>query len=674
MENQYAQFKQKFVEEATRLSNDLERDLLLLENKPDDKELIESVFRCMHTLKGVSSMYGFENIASVTHHLENIYDLIRNHELEVSSPLIQTTLVSADFIRSLLNDNDSLSDANKIINQKIFNSIQQIIDGAGIKKTKEPVKKKIKKNDSAFATWQITFIPEEAIITRCINLVYTFKDLFALGTYQIIQNEPYQEKTKFTIFIYTDKTYDDIEDALLFIMDYCKVTKIADYDIFDNEALEKHTHIEPDAYEKIWDQSQSSEPTFEASVPVIKETIETGEIKNTQILNTRIGVEASKLDELMYLVSELITTNSQLNMASHNTVYQPLLPLFEKIDKLSKQFRHNTLNLRLVPINEMTIRFQRLVRDLSVKLGKEIELITQGTETELDKSTIDTLVDPLMHIIRNCIDHGIETPEIRQQNNKPPKGVVKITAYHSGSFIFIQIQDDGKGIDTEFIREKAIQKGIITPDKQLTEKEIYDLIFLPGFSTAESLTQVSGRGVGMDVVKRKITELRGQIEISSEKGLGTSFTIKLHQTIAILDTMLFQINEMHFMVPLSDVEECRLADIKEIELRKHTQTLEYQNRLIPYFNLYEHFGLSPDQSLNKLKILIIKRQDSYFALAADRIIGEHQAVLKSIGEVAKKQDYISVASVLGDGNLAYLLDLNVIHSTLTKNILQNEKV
>lgn len=674
MENQYAQFKQKFVEEATRLSNDLERDLLLLENKPDDKELIESVFRCMHTLKGVSSMYGFENIASVTHHLENIYDLIRNHELEVSSPLIQTTLVSADFIRSLLNDNDSLSDANKIINQKIFNSIQQIIDGAGIKKTKEPVKKKIKKSDSAFATWQITFIPEEAIITRCINLVYTFKDLFALGTYQIIQNEPYQEKTKFTIFIYTDKTYDDIEDALLFIMDYCKVTKIADYDIFDNEALEKHTHIEPDAYEKIWDQSQSSEPTFEASVPVIKETIETGEIKNTQILNTRIGVEASKLDELMYLVSELITTNSQLNMASHNTVYQPLLPLFEKIDKLSKQFRHNTLNLRLVPINEMTIRFQRLVRDLSVKLGKEIELITQGTETELDKSTIDTLVDPLMHIIRNCIDHGIETPEIRQQNNKPPKGVVKITAYHSGSFIFIQIQDDGKGIDTEFIREKAIQKGIITPDKQLTEKEIYDLIFLPGFSTAESLTQVSGRGVGMDVVKRKITELRGQIEISSEKGLGTSFTIKLHQTIAILDTMLFQINEMHFMVPLSDVEECRLADIKEIELRKHTQTLEYQNRLIPYFNLYEHFGLSPDQSLNKLKILIIKRQDSCFALAADRIIGEHQAVLKSIGEVAKKQDYISVASVLGDGNLAYLLDLNVIHSSLTKNILQNEKV
>jgi len=674
MENQYAQFKQKFVEEATRLSNDLERDLLLLENKPDDKELIESVFRCMHTLKGVSSMYGFDNIANVTHHLENIYDLIRNHKLEVSSPLIQTTLVSADFIRSLLNDNDNLSDANKIINQKIFNSIQQIIDGTGIQKTKEPVKKKIKKSDSAFATWQITFIPEEAIITRCINLVYTFKDLFALGSYKIVQNEPYQEKTKFTVFLYTDKLYDDIEDALLFIMDYCKVTKIADYDIFDNEALEKHTHIEPEENKMIWDNKQSSVASIEYSVPQIKETIESGEIKNTQILSTRIGVEAGKLDELMYLVSELITTNSQLNMASHNSAYQPLLPLFEKIDKLSKQFRHNTLNLRLVPINEMTIRFQRLVRDLSVKLGKEIELITQGTETELDKSTIDTLVDPLMHIIRNCIDHGIESPEIRQQNNKPPKGIVKITAYHSGSFIFIQIQDDGKGIDTEFIREKAIQKGIITPDKQLTEKETYDLIFLPGFSTAESLTQVSGRGVGMDVVKKKIAELRGQIDVSSEKGVGTSFTIKLHQTIAILDTMLFQINEMYFMVPLSDVEECRLADINEFELRRHTQTLEYQNKLIPYFNLYDHFGLNPDQNLNKLKILIIKRQDSCFALAADRIIGEHQAVLKSIGELAKKQEYISVASVLGDGNLAYLLDLNIIHSSLTKNILQNEKV
>lgn len=665
MENQYKQFRQKFIDEATRLTDDLERDLLKLENRPENNDLIESVFRCMHTLKGVSSMYGFDNIANVTHHLENIYDLIREKTLTVDSALIQITLVAADFIRSLLSENDQVSEANQEIQQKIMASIQQIIDSAGVDKPKK-IKQKlaIKDPDNLFATWQITFYPEESIITRCVNLVYTFQDLFNLGNYQIIQNEPHEDQNKFTIFLFTDKGYDAIEDALLFIMDYCKITKIADFDIFDIEELEKHSFIsdEPSLSEDIIKPKVKEKYISPQSIMSIAEN---DEAKPTAMTKSRISVEASKLDELMYLVSELITTNSQLNLASKNAAYVLLTPLFEKIDKLSKQFRHSTLNLRLVPLNEMAVRFQRLVRDLSGKLGKEVELQTQGTETELDKNTIDALVDPLMHIIRNCIDHGIESPEKREERNKLRKGIVKISAYHSGSFIFIRIQDDGKGIDTEFIRNKAIEKGIVSPDKHLTKKEIFDLIFIPGFSTAESLTQVSGRGVGMDVVKRKITELRGQVEIDSEKGLGTSFTIKLHQSIAILDTMLFQIGDMFFLVPLADVDECRLMNRTEIEKRQNTQTIPHNGRLIPFIDLHELFALKSETFSDKQKLLVIKRQDACFAIAADRIIGEHQAVLKSLGEVAKKQDFISVASMLGDGNLAYLLDLNAIQNSFT---------
>lgn len=665
MEDQLLQFKQKYVEEAARLLEDLERDAMLLENNTEDIELIENVFRCMHTLKGTSSMYGFDNIAEITHHLENIYDLVRYNELSINSQLIEITLISADYVKSLLNANDKVSDENLVVYKKLVASIQKILDNPEIKKETKTERKKRVVPDTGFVTWQITFNPEESIITRRINLIYTFGDLFALGNYHIIQNEPFEDTTKFTIFVYTDKPYSDIEDALIFIMDYCKITRIANFDIFDDEALLKH-------------KTSASNPTVEVANVIDNDVddyileeqnflTDGDRSKNTNISKVRIGVEAAKLDELMYLVSELITSNSQLVLASKNPVYDPIRPIFEKIDKLSKLFRNNTLSLRLVPINEMVIRFQRLVRSLANQLGKEVELITQGTETELDKSTIDALADPLMHIIRNSLDHGIETPEEREENNKLRKGTIKITSYLSGNFVFIQIQDDGKGLDTEKIRSKAIEKGLISEHAQLSEKEIHELIFKPGFSTSETVTQVSGRGVGMDVVRKSISELRGEIEISSEKGLGTIFTIKLHQTIAILDTMLFQIGDMFFMVPLSDVEECRLVEHSELELRKNSNTVEYSDHLIPYVDLYKLFKLPKNENAKNLKMLVINRQDNYFAFAADRIIGEHQAVLKTLGEAAKKQSFISVASVLGDGNLAYLLDLTSIDNLIQIN-------
>lgn len=658
MENQLLQFRQKFIEDAGELIDSLESDLMILEAKPNDNELIESVFRCMHTLKGVSSMYGFDNVAEITHQVENVYDLIRNNEIVVNQHIIQTTLNIADYIRTLLNADDSVLEKLQQIRQQLLDPITQILNDAGFNSQKIAKKKKSIQKEGQFCTWQIAFVPEESIIMRGINLISTFSDLFEMGSCQITQNEAFEETNKFIIFLYTDKLQQDIEDVLLFIIDDCKITKIGDFDIFDENSLEKHKTFEIKSDEtqdkKSGDNLQEGEKKDKKKL-----AFNISEFKTNGKVKSRISVEAAKLDELMYLVSELITSNSQLVLASKNKVYNPIRPIFEKIDKLSKQFRNNTLNLRLVPLNGIVQKFQRLVHDLSLQQDKDIEMITQGTETELDKNTIDALADPLMHLIRNCIDHGIEMPETRKSQNKPEKGTVKITAYHSGSFVFIQVQDDGQGIDVEKIKQKAIEKKLISDDATLTDNEAFDLIFLPGFSTAESLTQLSGRGVGMDVVRRKITELRGQIEITSQKGLGTTFNIKLHQTITILDTMLFQIDDMYMLAPLIDIEECNLIDAKILESNKSTGTVPFHNKLIPYIDLYKLYGLKKPIN-NKLKLIVINKQENRFAIAADIIIGEHQAVLKTMGTHIKKQENIAGASILGDGNLAFLLDTNAL--------------
>lgn len=655
MEDQFAKFKQKFIEEASELIDNLENDLIKLESDPADKGLIESVFRCMHTLKGVSSMYGFVKISEITHQLENIYDFVREDKLNINSQVINITLATADYIRTSFDKNNDEASLNSLFDQ-ISGVICQIINNVGIENETIATIKKSHQKKNGFATWLINFTPDENIITRGVNLIFTFSDLFELGTYHISQNE---HNSNYSIYLYTDKKHEDIEDVLLFIADECKITKIADYDIFNEEELNENI-ITPTSIIEVAEETEVGE--------IIEKKVETPvdiEISSTagaqSIARSKINVDAEKLDELMYLVSELIITNSQINLIAKNKTNDVLKPLLEKIDSLSKLFRNNTLSLRLISINDVIIRFKRLVHDLSIKLGKKIELVTQGTETELDKSTIDALIDPLMHIIRNCIDHGIETPEIRKQKGKAGKGIIKISASHSGNFVFIEIEDDGKGIDTKAIQQKAIEKGIIGEDTQLTDKETYDLIFLPGFSTAQSLTQVSGRGVGLDVVKNKIAELRGEIEIASEIGVGTCFTLKLHQTVAILDTLLFKIDDMFLLVPISDVLECGL--IENTSLQSNTDTVPYNDQLITYTDLYSIFKLKrPDQK--RLKMIVIERQGKIFAITADTIIGEHQAVLKSLGSELKEQDKITGASILGDGNLAYLLDLAVIQALI----------
>jgi two-component system chemotaxis sensor kinase CheA len=668
-----SQFKQKFITEAGDLLTGLDNILIKLEKEPLDKALIDEAFRIMHTIKGTSGMYGFDRIVEITHEIESLYDMVRSHQMQVSPMLVEITFASADHIRNLLSE----SETEEIINRhlKLKANINLIKSSSGIENSASMATEKIS-SKSETATWNILFYPNDELIKRCVNLIYTFQDLFALGTYQI-QSSPFSQigNDVWSIFLITDKSYDDIESALLFISDYCKIVKIADFNIFEPSAIdrreeeirkaERASHRESVAPVPQRSKRKVSEMTQEV-LQSLNETKDSGVKQQVLTSLNRIHVDTQKLDKLMYLVSELVTTKSELLLALQRNNEEKALDAAEKIEKLSKLFSNNALDIRLVSLHDMINRFKRLVRDLAKQLGKNIDFVTVGEDTELDKSIIDIIGEPIMHLIRNCIDHGIETPGKRLERNKPENGIIRFEATKEGNYVYITISDDGNGIDPAYIYQKAVEKGFIAEGTQLSEKEVFNLIFLPGFSTAQTLTDVSGRGVGMDIVLRKIQEIRGEITINSDREKGTSFTIKIQQTISIIDTLLVSSAGTTYAIPVEDIDACELeADEKMIS--SQSNLIVYNNQLIPFLNLRTSFS-NGGLTTGREKIIVINRQNKYYAIVADTIIGEYQAVVKPLGKTFCNIKFLSGASILGDGSIALLLDTDKLRFEITSEV------
>jgi two-component system chemotaxis sensor kinase CheA len=705
MDDLLLKFRNKFVEDALKFLDGIEKSLLALEDNPADTDLIQEIFRVMHTLKGVSSMYGFARISEFTHNLESIYAYLRDERVMLTEQIADLTLKSIDHIKNLLDDDELNQPLNRTNHESLLEKIKQT---EFLFKSEKPElslsdrKEKIA-NTSLLKSFYIMLLPDSDFLNRSLNLIEIFKDLSRLGKFHIVKHqfsgfpgmEPGTENA-WGVYLSTDAEINEIYDVFIFFEDNIKIIKIANKDIFDEENLKENTLFEntqeyntikqtdqlaeeeairklklatEEITEKTEDQEKKqqgietigynpltkAEEIINVIAPeLFKQQEHPNVIGSNKQISSRISVDAGKLDQLMFLVSELVTTNAQLNLSNRQRNQILLSNAVEKIEKLSKQFRENALSLRLIPISEIMIRFQRLIRDLSHTLNKEIKFVIEGAETELDKSIIDNLVEPLMHIIRNSIDHGIEMPEKRVARGKPREGIIKLTAYYSGASVYIQIKDDGNGIDTEKVMNKAIEKEIISPDAKLTKKEIYDFLFLPGFSMAESLTQVSGRGVGMDVVRRKITEIRGDVFVDSEVGIGTTFTIKLQQTVSIIDTLLIKASETHFLLPLSEIEVCDQQEHNKI-FQNQNKFIEFDHNLLPFIHLRSQFSLRGDPPEIE-KIIIIKRNENRIAIIADTIIGENQAVLKPLGKLFKQQEFLMGASILGDGDMALMLD------------------
>ena len=374
-----------------------------------------------------------------------------------------------------------------------------------------------------------------------------------------------------------------------------------------------------------------------------------------------IKVPADMLDEQMTLLSELVITKAEFQLMVSQHGIKSLEKPVEQLEKITRRFRKNIFKMRMVPLEKMQLRFERLVRDLSAKLGKEVNFVASGMHTKLDKAIVDSLESPMMHLLRNALDHGLEPPGQRQKRGKNPTGTIALAAEQKGGKVVISIRDDGEGIDSKKLKQKAVAKGIIAKDSKLSEKELQDLIFLPGFSSAGNLTEVSGRGVGMDVVRHTINNLRGRVEVETQEGKGTAFHIHLPLTFSIIDTMLVRTGQMYYAIPISAINKCTEVETAYLE-EFDNQHLVIDGELMPYALVHKILKVNGNgaggrtDAPDKWKVVVVKNEKEKNALLVDEVIGEHQAVLKSLGSYFTHQQYIAGATQLADGHIALVLD------------------
>lgn len=669
-------FRQKFIEEAQEFLNELENVSLALESAPEDPGLIEQIFRIMHTLKGNSAMFGFPKIDALTHQLETIYDLIRNNRLVISKELLDLTLESVDHIGNLLNEDDQDPGVLMRTQGELLHRIEEVVRAeAGnnqVFDTSDDQAEEKGTDLKGIQTYYINFQPDPEMLHDGSNPLYLVDDFHQLGDCMVFPNrssipaledlDPEKCYFGWEIILATDKGIDAIHEIFIFSSDDCEllIEKLADFNLLKVDRITEK--VDPIFRDGTVDRLENLKKLAESYADSGKEKKDSAILKtNTQPAKNAISsirVSSEKLDELMNLVSELVTNQASLTLLSEQSNLPDIISIAENMEKISRQLRENTFNICLIPIDTIMTRFHRLVRDLSSELGKEVEFLTEGTETELDKNIIESLSDPIMHILRNSLDHGIENAESRKIKDKTERGRIVLKAFYSGMNVYIQIQDDGAGIDPENIRRKAISRGLIPPETDLSKKEVFDLLFLPGFSTAEKVTDVSGRGVGMDVVNRKIEDLRGEVEIDSRVDEGTTITIKLPLTLSIIDGMLVKVNNTHFVIQLSVVD--KVHQVRTADLVENTNGLISLNgELIPYLYLRTEFDVQGDVP-EYSKMIVVKYDNKQVGLSVDDIIGEYQAVLKPLGKLFQKQEKVSGATILGDGSVALVLDTNKI--------------
>ncbi len=692
------EMKATYIQEANELLENLESSLLSLEDNPNDTSNIEQVFRVMHTLKGNSSMFGLSKIAEFVHDLETIYDKIRQGEMELTKEILNTTLASFDHLNLIIIDSDLEDEKNKENHVVLIHKIHGLIQGSTVSQA-VVVPSEIAENtnatvipDNVLRTYYVHFEPKTEFFLDGSNPLILVAELCQLGKYLVVPHfhkvtsiddfNPTSCITFWEIYIESGGAKDKIDEVFVFAESNAKieVVELTSSDLISNkEFAEKVQEI------KFKDQLIDREVLFELAarlgksivpdlpiLPAIDANELLAESKNTQKSETKekvvssIRVSSDKLDELMNLVSELVTTQASLTLYNQKNETPELELISENIEKLSRRLRDIAFGMTLVPINNMFSRFQRLVRDVSMALNKEVQFLTEGGETELDKSIIETLTDPLMHIIRNSLDHGLELPDVRERLGKPRKGTVKLKAFYSGISVYIQIIDDGKGIDVNVIREKAVSKGFIKSDDVLTDKEVFDFIFYPGFSTAAVVTDISGRGVGMDVVKRNISELKGSIVVESQVNIGTTLTIKLPLSLSIIDGLLVDVANVYYIIPLSVVDKCYEVDNFEM-MNNFNQLLVLDEKQVPFINVRREFGYEEMSNSEKSQIIVVSDADRRVGISVDHIVGEYQAVVKPIGKYYRNQDFISGATILGDGSIALVMDTHKIIDLYTEH-------
>lgn len=656
--------KARFSNEVGELLEGLESNLLALESHGQNPEIVSEIFRVVHTIKGTASMFGFTNMGVLTHDIEDLYDLVRSDKILFDKELLDLSFKTLDLLKEMLKSDDSLSEKMKLAFDDILQASKTRLnsfEGSFIQSNANTL---VQANSDSIL-YYIRYQPDSDVLSRGIDplsileemdeegQLMAFLDLATVPSLDAFNPEKFF--LAWDIFYYGANDSETVEDIFLFFLSHeysiqsFKISNI-NSEFFYKDVIEriKAYGISPDNLSKslislCGNNVQENTTQIEDS-----NSIKASEIgKET---NDTIRIDSSKLDELINLVSDLVTLNGQLELKAEALKDHQLEKQISQLNKLTKRFRDNARNMRLVPVSILTTKMQRLVRDLSSDLNKKVEFITEGINTELDKSIINRLEGPIMHIIRNSLDHAIEEPADRIKTNKPETGVIRFIAFHSGGNVFIQIQDDGNGIDADKIKAKAIEKGIIQPNTKLSQTEVFNLIFEPGFSTAETVSNVSGRGVGLDTVKKQIADMRGQVDVESEIGLGTSITLKLPLTLSIIDTLETTIANNKVLIPMEFIVKTTFIENESV---RH---ISFEKEIIPVLPLRSLFGQESISGVQKA--VIIRHYDKLYAITVDNIERAHQAVVKPMGVYNRHHPYFSGSSIMGDGSLSFILDIN----------------
>ena len=710
-----------FLDETNEHLQSLSDQLMILENEPENEDTINEIFRAAHSLKGMAGTMGYKRMQNLTHDMENVFSEVRNGKIKVDGHMVDILFQALDALEEYKNTISETQDEGTNDNEPIINELQAILNGesaapasedkgeeaADDKEESKPDKKEedngdnkwneivlheaeqtviseaIKNNSNVFG---FTVFVQETCILKAARAFLVFKALEELGevitanpSVQDIEDEKFD--FDFSLYFVTDSPIDKVKEAIMSVseidhvvgdvidMDKAKICEEEDEPIPEpSESAEAPAAAAPAAPAKA-PASAPAPAAAKPAAPAAPDKKAAGGDKKAAAakpaVNRTVRVDIEKLDVLMNLVSELIIAkNSLVSFSTSDSTHSGFNEQIEYLESVTTNLHESVMKVRMVPIESVVNKFPRMIRDLSKKLDKQMELHMSGEETELDRTVVDEIGDPLMHLLRNSADHGLESLELRRERGKSDVGQIYLDAYQDGNNVVIECRDDGNGIDVEAVRAKAIERGSITPEQAevMSEKEVIDLLFLPSFSTAKVVSDVSGRGVGLDVVKSKIEALGGDVTVKSKLGEGSTWTIRLPLTLAIIQALMVVVGGEKYAISLGSIqtiEDVAEEDVKYVEAR---EVINLRNTVIPLIRLAGVLGVESKKSADaNMVVIIVKKGDQLAGLVVDELIGQQEIVIKSLGKYINcSSRMISGATILGDGEVALILDANVL--------------
>ncbi len=681
-----SQYLEVFIDETKEHLQTLNDQVLILEEEPDNIDTINEIFRAAHSLKGMAGTMGFKRMQRLTHDMENVFSTIRDGKMNVTPDLVDVVFKCLDAIEEYLDCIINSSDEGDNDNEELIGMLNACLEGGTAAQSEAPAKEEevaekpvseadddkrkfltidiadFEKNAIMEAKAQnknvfgITVYIDENCILKAARAFLVFKGLEGIG--EIIKSVPVVQDIEdekfdfdFSMLVITEHSLDEVQTIIANVSEIKEVI-IEDYEIPEGKevisSVQEQEEKEPEKQEE-----KKKKPAANKSTKAVA--------------NRSVRVDIDKLDVLMNLVSELIIAKNGLvsvsNQEDGKTSMQSFNEQIEYLERITTNLHESVMKVRMVPIESVVNRFPRMIRDLSKKLGKEMELIMTGEDTELDRTVIDEIGDPLMHMLRNSADHGLESTIDRLKLGKPQVGTIQLNAYQEGNNVIIDVIDDGAGIDVEKVKAAAVKKGQITAEQveMMSEKEAVDLLFRPAFSTAEKITDVSGRGVGLDVVKNKIEGLGGDVEVSTKLGEGTKFTVRLPLTLAIIQALMVEVHSEKYAIPLNSIETIEDVMTSDIKYVQQKEVISLRGTVIPIVRLNEVLDCPPrEEEPENLVVVIVKKGDKQTGLVIDNLLGQQEIVIKPLGKYINIHKIISGATILGDGEVALIIDSNTL--------------